>query len=676
MTTEAEPTLAGVFPPATEEQWLALVDKVLKGAPLAKLESRTPGGLTVHPLYTRDGSPGAADEAGLPGSAPFTRGSDPTPRPDGSWDIRTRLTNPDPADANRTALRELERGSTELQIRLDSAFRTGVSPSDPAFADLGGVDGVMITSTGDLDAVLEGVFLDLAPVHLQAGSRFARAADLLLAVWERNGIDPSAALGGIGADPIGELAAVGRLPQGMDSALAELGSLAARLAKTYPGVTAVSVDTTPYVEAGATETQELALMLSTGATYLRAMSAAGVAVDAACAQIEVTLSVDADVFLGIAKLRAARRLWATMTAACGASDAAQAPRLHVRTADRMMTERDPWVNLLRVTAASFAAGLGGAASVSSTPFDAELGEPEELGRRMARNTQLLLQEESNIGRVLDPMGGSWFIESLTDQIAEAAWSGFRDIESGGGLPVTLLDGTVAEDLRVARDARLLRVATRQDAITGVSEFPDIHETPMFRTDPDLRTLRSRAAASSDADSHPGGATPTTCEPLPTVRWPQQFEALRDASDTYLAATGSRPRVFLVNLGPVAVHTARATFAKNFFEAGGIEASTSTRGAMAGFDDPADAIADVLAVGAHLVCICSSDAVYAERAVEFASALHSAGLSPVYLAGDPGDRRDAETAAGVSEFVHVGMNVLEVLQRAHDAIGTPTGAVAR
>ena len=196
-----------------------------------------------------------------------------------------------------------------------------------------------------------------------------------------------------------------------------MGALASRLAGSHPSVRTVRVDTTAYVEAGASETQELAAMLATGATYLRALAAAGLDVDAACSQIEVTLAADADVFTTIAKLRAARRVWSAMTAACGASPAAQAPRLHVRTAERMMTRRDPWVNLLRVTAAAFAAGVGGAGSVTTAAFDAELGEPDELGRRMARNTQLLLQEESNVGRVVDPAGGSWYVESLTDDIA-------------------------------------------------------------------------------------------------------------------------------------------------------------------------------------------------------------------------------------------------------------------
>jgi methylmalonyl-CoA mutase len=673
VTTEAEPTLAGEFPPATEEQWLALVDKVLKGAPVSKLRSVTPGGLVVEPLYTRDDAPGGQDEGGVPGAAPFVRGSSAEPHTGGGWELRTLLTNPDPRDANRTALRELERGATELTVRFDRAFRGAVSATDDSFASLAAVDGVLITSTDDLATVLDGVLLDVAPVHLEPGAQFSRAAELLLAVWDRRGSNPArspvaSAPTRSGCSPPPAACPRARRSTGRD------GSARVRLAGSHPGVRTVRVDTTAYVEAGASETQELAVMLATGAAYLRALSDAGLDVDTACGQIEVTLCADADVFTTIAKLRAARQVWSAMTAACGASEAAQPPLLHVRTADRMMTRRDPWVNLLRVTAASFAAGVGGAASVTTAAFDAELGEPDELGRRMARNTQLLLQEESNVGRVVDPAGGSWYVESLTAEIAAAAWSLFGELESAGGILTALSDGTLASHIAAVRDARLARVATRKDPITGVSEFADIGEAPLTRPEPDLRTLRSRAHEAASEVVLTG--TPTECEPLPRIRWAQEFEALRDASDGYMAATGARPKVFLVNLGPVAVHTARATFAKNFFEAGGIEAVTSETGSTSGFDDPADAVRDVLAVGAHLVCLCSSDGVYAERAVEFARALSAAGLSPLYLAGNPGDRRDEETAAGVTEFIHVGVDVLDVLRRAHEVVGTPSGVLAR
>lgn len=677
MPSEAEPALAAEFPSATKEEWLALVDKVLKGAPLSRLESKTLGGLAVHPLYTRSENPVDPSAVGVPGMPPFTRGSEAVHADvEVPWGVRALVDSADPADAAKLAVRGLERGSTELALRFDRAFRLGAAPGAGGFDDLCGVDGVSVLNADDLAGALDGVLLDLAAVHLDAGSQYVVAAELLADVLGRAGITAEQAAGGIGADPIGHLASTGTLPQGLDTALEELGSLALKLAESSPGIRAVRVDTGAYVEAGASEVQELAVMLATGAAYLRAMADAGVEIDDACNQIEVTLSVDADVFNCVAKLRAARRVWAAMTQACGASAESQAMSLHARTAARMMTRRDPWVNLLRVTAATFAAGVGGASSVTAATYDSQLGEPVELGRRLARNTQLLLQEESNIGRVVDPMGGSWFIESLTDEIANAAWTLFQELEAAGGLPAVLIDGSLAERIAAVRDVRFDRVARRADAITGVSEFPDINEATDTRAIPDLSKVRERAAGAG-APSYSVGPDATSCEPLVPVRWAQNFEALRDRSDAQLATAGARPKVFLANIGPVAVHTARATFAKNFFESGGIEAVTSERGSTSGFEATAEgaaaAAADAAATGAQLVCICSSDALYAEIAESFASAL-AAGASSVYLAGNPGESREALQTAGVAEFIHVGVNALDVLQRAHDSLGTPAAEV--
>lgn len=674
MSTDAELHLADAFPPATEEHWLALVDKVLKGAPLSKLYSATPGGLMVEPLYTGDAE-GAQRDPGLPGEAPFMRGSGTDAATESGWAIRTTITNADPLAANRTVLRELERGSSQLTVRFDEAFRSGIEPGEPGFPDVAGIDGVLIVGTDDLAAVLDGVYLDLAPVNLQPGENFDRAAELLFSVWNRAGVAAADTSGNLGADPLGTLASTGRLSQGLEAALAQAAGLAARVSGDRPGVRTVALDTSPYVEAGATEVQELALMLATGAAYLRALSDAGLSADAAVAQIELTLAADADVFTTIAKIRAARRLWSNLAVACGASPEAAAPLVHLRTANRMMTNRDPWVNLLRVTAAAFAAGVGGADAVTTAAFDLPLGEPDELGRRMARNTQLLLQEESHLGHVVDPAGGSWYVETLTDQIATAAWGEAGRIDAAGGLAAGLLDGSIAASIAESRDRYLDRVAFRKAPITGVTEFADLHESPVQRSDADRRTLLNRAvnsAAATARQPHRSGAA-TVCEPLPVVHWAEDFEALRDASDAYLAATGHRPTAFLVNLGPVAVHTARATFAKNLFAAGGIDAVTSEVGSTIGFADPQAAAAAAVESGAKLVCICSSDKLYAEHAADYARALSAAGLSPIYLAGNPSELRDELTEAGVDEFISIGVDVLDVLRRAHEVIGTPTEA---
>jgi methylmalonyl-CoA mutase len=625
------PRLAADFPPQDADAWIALVDKVLKGRPFDTLVSTTADGIRVPPLYTRDAAPGAADEAGFPGADPYTRGAHAAPRPHGLWDVRARVDHPDPAEANRRALQDLERGVTSLHVRWDEGT--------------------------DLARVLDGVHLDLAPVVLDAGDDVLRAVDALTRLWSDRGLDPADVRGGYGADPIGTLAGRGGDPERVGHHLGVLGRLAAVAAAEAPGVRSVTVDATPVHEAGGSEAQELAYLLATGAAALRAMSAAGLTADAACAQVEVVLAADADVFTTVAKLRAARRLWSAMTGACGASEPARAPVLHARTGRRMLTVRDPWVNLLRVTAATFAAGVGGADGVTAHGYDALLADASapggtaqaDLGRRMARNTQLLLQEESSLGRVLDPAGGSWFVESLTDELADVAWSLFQRLERDGGLPRVLVDGTLAELVAGPREERFRAVATRRSPITGVSEFPHLGE--------DLRPTAPPSPA-------PAGGGPL----LAPVRWAEPYEELRDASDAHLAATGARPSVFLANLGPVAEHTARATFARNLFEAGGVEAVTSERGAGTGFASAAEAAEDAAAAGATVACLCSSDDRYAEEAAEVAAALKAAGVRHVYLAGKPGEHREAFDAAGVDGYVHLGVDVLAVLRSTHELLG--------
>ena len=619
------PPLAAAFPAVSRQEWESAVETALKGRSFDSLVSSTEGGVELQPLYVPAETPTGHDESGFPGSAPSTRGSAVVPRPDGRWDVRRPIDEPDAFAANRAALRDLERGVTSLEL-----------PFPPATVD-------------DLGGRLDGVLLDLAPIVLRPGWDFESAAEALEALWVAQGLAPGAALGGFGADPFGTLAAVGQGPRPVGEALTAAAALAARTAVARPQVRTMTVSTLPAFEAGASEVLELAVLLSTGAAYLRELSSAGLDADAATAQIEVEVAADADVFTTLAKVRAVRRVWAGLAASCGATDPGGSLRLTVRTARRMMTSRDPWVNLLRVTAAAFAAGVAGADSVTTESYDLLLAEHGELGRRMARNTQLLLIEESNLGRVVDPAGGSAFLETLTEQIASAAWGRFRELEASGGVGATLVDGTLAARITDERDAQLARVATRRRPITGVSEFPDADESA-----PEL------------------AAAPTGTPLLVPVRWAEGYEDLRSAADAG-RADGAPVDVFLANLGPVAVHTARATFARNLFAAGGVRAVTGEAGGTTGYDDVATLVADVSDSGAPLVCICSSDAVYGERAAEVANALSAvAGVRRVYLAGAPGEHRDRLEEAGVDEFVHVGVDALDVLRRAQHECGVGTG----
>ncbi|KAA0232611.1 MAG: methylmalonyl-CoA mutase [Actinobacteria bacterium] len=690
---EDELTLASGFPQPSRQDWLDLVAKVLRGAPFETLESTTYDGITLEPLYTRSEAGGLVDPAGFPGAFPFSRGTRREARPSGVWEIRQAYRDPDPAAANHAITRDLRRGVTAVLLHLDGGFRGGVGPATTAGRRLSGVEGTLVSTVDDLDAVLAGVDLAAVAVAVDAGPQFVAAAGMLSDLWARRGVPPGEARGAFRADPLGTLATDGTLPVGLEDALDRAAALAARVAQAHPNVTAMAVDTAPYADGGAAEAQEIAFGVATGVEYLRRLVAAGLSIDDAAGQIEFALTSDCDFFLGIAKLRAARCVWAHVMEASGATADGQGMKLHVSTSARVMTRRDPWVNMLRSTVTCFSAALGGADSITVAPFDAAIGLPNGFARRIAANTQLILQEESNVGRVIDPAGGSWFVEELTEELVQQAWRRFQDVEAAGGMVQALCRGTVGAQLARTRAERSAHLATRRDRITGVSEFPNLAEEPVNRTVPDLASLRRRAAQTTSAvevflpDAASAaqvvdevfavaarGATveqiasatsgeATTIDPVPFARLADPFEELRDASDEFLRAEGKRPAVFLANLGSAADHTARATFAKNLFEVGGIEVLGHE--GCKGAGDCAEAFG---ASGARLAVLCSADPVYEELVEEVAPALKAAGAERLYLSGRPGDAAGRYEVAGVDEFVYHGVDVIDVLERAQAILG--------
>jgi methylmalonyl-CoA mutase len=533
--------------------------------------------------------------------------------------------------------------------------------------------------------------LPLIGVTLEAGAAFLPAAALLAVLWRRRGITPDQARGAFNADPLAVLVRDGQLPVSPETALAQMAELAAWSAQHYPQVTAVRVGTAPYHHGGATAAQDIAFGMATAVEYLRAM-AARLDIDSAARQILFSISVGSHHFLAIAKLRAARRLWARVVEACGGSPGPAAMRLHSRVSKRVLTLHDPYVNLLRNTVACFAAGLGGAESITSVPFDAVAGLPDAFSRRIARNTLLILQEEGHLHRVIDPPGGSWYLDWLTDKVAEKAWGIFQEVERGGGMLRAIQSGWIAGQIDSAFAPRAKNLARRKEGITGVSEFPDVREAPLTRPAPDLGTLRAAAVqrvrtARFDGDPAAGqrrsvsgsptqlvelaaaGASlgqlaralgfhtePTTWVPLTPHPFAQPFEELRSASDAWQAKHGKRPRVFLANLGPVAHHTARAIYAKNFFEAGGFEVIGT------GDFGEADAAARAFVVsGASVAVICSSDKLYPEVVPQVTPKLKAAGARSVVLAGNPAANEAAWRAAGVDRFIFIKCDVLATLR---------------
>lgn len=639
--------LAAEFPAATHEQWRALVDGVLKGADFEKkLTARTYDGIRIAPLYAK------ADPVSQPARAAA-----------GPWRIAQRVDHPDPASANALALADLEGGADALTlVWRGAAAARGFGLAAPTL--------------DRLDDALAGVMLDLIHVRLDAGAAGRQAAALLIALAERRGHALADFDADLALDPIGAMAALGRLSAPWETVAARSAETLASLSARGFGGRVFLADGRPYHESGASEAQELAAVLATGVAYLRALEAEGNGLDAARRALSFLLVADADEFLTIAKFRALRRLWARVEEVCGLEP--KPVRLHAETAWRITTRRDPWVNMLRATMATFAAGIGGADSLTVLPFTAALGLPDAFARRVARNTQLILLEESNLWRVADPAGGAGGFEALTQELCEKAWAGFQAIEAEGGIVASLAAGAVQGRIAAVREERRAAIARRRAPITGVSEFPDIREKPVSVLLPFPETIEAAPAANAVAGvvafadlvaeaaaGHPletaTGAGAVNAQALPSERDAQAFEALRDRSDARLAETGTRPAVFLANLGPIAAFTARSTFAKNFFEAGGIEAPGNE-----GFTDPAALAAAFRASGARLACLCSSDETYAAWAAEAARALKEAGCVRLWLAGRPGDQADAWRAAGIDDYIGVGSDALAVLTQAHEA----------
>ncbi len=589
-------TLAGDFPPASAAQWRALVSGVLHRSgldadadPIAALTT-TVDGIDLLPLYTCADVP----DPGRPGELPYVRGATADGATVGGWDVRARHADPDTVRTRAAVLADLERGASSLWLVLGD----------------GGI------AVDDLAVVLDGVLLDLAPVALDAGVGTEAAAAAFLELVAARGTDPADVAGTLGADPIGL-----RARTGAELDLGLLARLAGQLDR-FPGLRVATVDASVFHDAGASHAEELAQAAAVGVAYLRALVDAGSSVEDALGRIEFRYAVTADQFGSIAKLRAARRIWGRVAELSGAADARRGQWQHAVTSAAMMTRRDPWVNMLRTTIGCFAAAVGGADAITVAPFDAAVGLPDDLARRIARNTHAILHDESSLGRVVDAAGGSWFVETLTHQLAEAAWDLFTEIERGGGAAADL-DGAGPARLAARRSARADAVAHRVAPITGVSEYAFPDEEPVVR---------------QPAPQPPAGG------PLLAVRYAQDFEALRDRTD----AMPERPAVFLATLGPPSAHSARLSFASNLFQAAGLRLIVG---------EPAD----FAAAGTSVACLCGSGRSYGEDGAAALEALASA--RQVWLAG-------AEELDGVDGNVFTGCDALAVLRTTLDVLGVP------
>jgi methylmalonyl-CoA mutase len=622
-------------PPAQEEaveglqraqaRWRAAVAGVLANSrpgaadsaePERLLDSDTYEGFPVRALYTAlDGLP----EPPLPGDWPYLRGGDSVRDVLAGWKVAEEFPAPgfagDPAEGNAAVLDALVNGVSAMILRADG---TGVGAAD-------------------LERWLDGVYLELAPILLDPGAHFRTAADAILALVDR--VDESARTQiqiDLGADPFTARLS-GRSAAGVDDLVEVAAGLAGRA-----GVRVITVDGPAFHNRGANAAWELAGVIAAATDYLRLLADAGVEIGEALSLIGFRLVADDDQFMTIAKFRAVRRLWARVAEVLGYPDRG-AVRVHAVTSAPMMTQRDPWVNMLRTTVAVFGAGVGGVDTVQVLPFDAAIpgGFPTataDFARRIARNTQLLLLEESHLGRVLDPAGGSWYAENLTETLAAQAWSHFQDIEARGGFQQAC--DHIAAEVEKIRARRADDIAHRRTAITGVNEYPNLAEKPLPQA--------SSTPASSAPASSPSSLKPTV------RRYATEFEALRDRSDAYLHRTGTRPKVLLVPLGPLAENNIRSTFAANLLAAGGIEAVNPGTVELARVSE---AIGDART---STVVMCGTDARYATEAAAVVTAARAAGVEQILLAGPERAVADVPADSRPDGYLTATINAVEAL----------------
>jgi len=690
------------FPVPTLDEWQAECVKLLKGVPFEKkMYTPTYEGITLRPLYTQADVANLPHVAGLPGQAPFVRGGHPLGYRPSPWQVAQELPYPTAEEFNEALVHDLARGQDAVVLVIDAAGQAGLDP-DQAGAGKVGRGGTSVASLTDLRAALDRVDLASHPLHVESGSAALVYAALLVALAREKGVDSARLRGSVGLDPLRGLVELGRLPLALDKAYDELALLTKWSAANAPGLQTVSASGHAFHDGGANAVQELAFTLAAAVHHLRELESRGVDVEVAAPRIRMSLSVGTHFFLEIARLRAARWLWARVVEESGGGESARKLTLHARTSRFGQTVLDPHVNILRGTTEAMAAILGGVDSLCVSPFDQAIGLPDTFSRRIARNTHAILREESHLDLVADPAGGTWYIEALTAEIAEAAWELFQEVEAFGGLVGALKEGWVQAQVAGVAAERRANLAARRDILVGTNMYANPREQVCPGRDEDavaVHANRSRAvqaARTSDTQAHDldvlqkldhiltspvddvfaaiveaaakGATVGELCRTFrhdadphlqvaPIVPWRagEMFESLRLAVRDRAVADAGAAAVFCANLGDVARYMPRLDFTRGFFQTGGFTVLADRY-----FAGPDDAALAARESGARTAVIVGLDATYAEQGVAAAVALKAAGVETVILAGLPQDLVAALKAAGVDEFIHVRSDAHAVL----------------
>ncbi len=673
MTTPAERLLTE-FPEHTYEQWHAAAEALLKGAPFEKrLVSKTYEDITIQPIYRREDIANLEHRKHFPGSGSLVRGSHAQGFLETGWEVSQELKAATPADLNALIHEGINGGQSELNITV------GCGQAECC------TGGVSISTADDVKTALNGVAVDAVSTYWQCGASSVPVAALVIAAADQLGVPASALRGGFENDPLGDLVAKGALRQSLKTRFDHMAALTAYAAKNAPQLRTITIKGDVYHNSGATATQELGYVIATLVTYLEEMQARGLAPETVLPHVRIRLAVGSDYFMEIAKIRAARWLWSKVAAAYGV--AAAPVHIHASTSKWNKTTYDAHTNMLRVTSEAFAAVVAGVDSLHIGPYNEIAGHTDEFSRRIARNLHTILREECGLDRVIDPAGGSTYIEWLTDQIAAKSWGIFQDIEKQGGMPAALESGSVQQAVEAVRMAKFKSIRIRKDKIVGSNMYPDLKGKKLAIVAPECTAGQSAAdapkpqpadvTASADATmveqaiaaakngaskssiavaiglpNHEGAPTVTALEPH---RAAEEYEALRDASAAFAAKTGAAPAILQLNMGPSGKYRLRADWTAAFFEAAGFAVDGARD-----FLTQEDALKALAESSSNIAVITSDDKTYEETVAPLAAAVKAAKPDLTLLvAGAPGDVEAAWRAAGVDDFVNVRSNNYEL-----------------
>jgi methylmalonyl-CoA mutase len=710
-TTANAGRLLEEFPSASYADWRKVVDAELKGAPFDKrMFSSTYEGITLKPIYRSEDAATLPHGGSFPGHAPFVRGSSAAGYLQHSWDISQEIHCSSAAEFNQAARNSLSRGLNALNMVLDKATRHGLDPDWARPADVG-CGGLSIATVEDLGKALEGINLETVSLFVRSGASAMPFAVLLAALLRKRKQAASALRGCVEMDPLGVLSHEGSLPQSLAGAYREMAALTRWAAACAPNLQTICVHSRAWHESGANAVQELAFTLATGVEYLREMSDRELDANVAGPRLRFAITVGENFFMEIAKLRALRLIWSRAVEAFGGDAKAQHACLHVRTSHWNKTVYDAHNNILRATVEAFAGVAGGCDSMQVGAYDEVFRQPDDFSQRLARNTQLVLQKECELAHVIDPAGGSWYVESLTAELAGRAWSLFQEIEKRGGMATALASGFPQDAIAITAAEKIKSVRQRRQSIIGVNQYANPKEKApeLAAAEPEafhqrrVRQIASYRTSLEDAENEGvlaklayiiglkevelfeaaveaalAGATlgeivralrihDHPCEPVPPVRLTRpalEFEKLRAASERYALGHGGPPRVFLCNMGELKEHKARADFARGFFAAGGFEVVSA-----GSFATPADAALAFAKSEASIAVICSTDERYPVLVPLLTAAIRAQNPQAILiLAGSPLEQVEAHKKAGIDEFIHARADAVELLGKIQRLLG--------